>query len=76
MRSPCACRDDGLSLSPEQIANAWMPYYQGERYVTGNVPGMGLGLSTVAALVWEVGGQCRLANRVDGTGVVVELSSP
>ena len=69
-------QDDGVTLSPEQVANAWMPYYQGERYVTGNVPGMGLGLATVASLVWEIGGRCRLANREDGPGVVVELQLP
>ena len=69
-------QDDGLTLSPEQIANAWVPYYQGERYLTGNVAGMGLGLPLVASLVWEIGGQCRLANREDGPGVVVELQLP
>jgi DNA-binding response OmpR family regulator/anti-sigma regulatory factor (Ser/Thr protein kinase) len=69
-------QDDGLTLSPEQIARAWTPYYQGERYLTGNVAGMGLGLPTVASLVWEVGGQCRLWNREDGAGVIVELELP
>ena len=53
-----------------------MPYYQGERYLTGNVAGMGLGLPLVASLVWEIGGQCRLSNREDGPGVVVELQLP
>jgi K+-sensing histidine kinase KdpD len=37
---------------------------------------MGLGLPLVASLVWEIGGQCRLANREDGPGVVVELQLP
>ncbi len=69
-------QDDGVTLSPEQIANAWVPYYQGERYLTGNVAGMGLGLPLVASLVWEIGGQCRLSNREDGPGVVVELQLP
>jgi two-component system, cell cycle response regulator len=69
-------RDDGTTLSPAQLAHAWTPYYQGEKYVTGQTPGMGLGLSVVAALVWNVGGTCRLYNRQEGTGVVVELVLP
>ena len=69
-------QDDGITLSPEQIAKAWVQYYQGERYITGSVAGMGLGLPLVASLVWEIGGQCRLANREDGPGVVVELQLP
>jgi K+-sensing histidine kinase KdpD len=54
----------------------WTPYYQGEKYFTGEAAGMGLGLSTVASLVWTVGGTCRLYNRNGGPGVVVELSIP
>lgn len=69
-------RDDGVSLPPEQIRQAWMPYYQGEKEFTGEVEGMGLGLSTVAKLVWEVGGKCRLANREDRPGVIVDLVIP
>ncbi len=68
--------DNGVSLSPAQIAKAWSPYYQGEKYFTGEIPGMGLGLAMVAAIVWEVGGACQLRNRVDGPGVVVELKIP
>lgn len=68
--------DNGLTLSPEQLAQAWLPYYQGEKYFTGEAAGMGLGLPTVASLVWEVGGTCRLYNRGDEPGVVVELTIP
>jgi DNA-binding response OmpR family regulator len=68
--------DDGLTLSPEQLAQVWLPYYQGEKFFTGEVAGMGLGLSTAASLVWTVGGACRLYNRPDGPGVIVELSVP
>lgn len=68
--------DDGLTLSPEQLALAWKPYYQGEKYFTGESPGMGLGLSKVALLVWEIGGSCRIRNREPGPGVVVELLLP
>jgi two-component system, cell cycle response regulator len=71
-----AIADNGVTLSPEQIAKVWLPYYQAEKHFTGEQPGMGLGLSMVAALVWEVGGRCRFRNREPGPGVVVELSLP
>lgn len=68
--------DDGITLSPEQITHAWSPYYQGEKYFTGETNGMGLGLSVVASLVWEVGGTCQLHNRKGGSGIVVTLILP
>jgi nitrogen fixation/metabolism regulation signal transduction histidine kinase len=68
--------DDGVTLSPEQLAQAWTPYYQGEKFFTGESAGMGLGLATVASLVWTVGGTCRLYNHPDRPGVVVELIIP
>jgi two-component system cell cycle response regulator len=68
--------DDGLTLSPEHLAQVWTPYYQGEKYFTGQVEGMGLGLSLVASLVWSCGGQCRLFNRVGRPGVTVDLTLP
>lgn len=68
--------DDGASLPPEQIEKVWLPYYQVEKYFTGEVPGMGLGLTMVAAVLWEVGGACRFRNRDDSPGAVVELTIP
>ncbi len=68
--------DDGLILSPEQLTQAWTPYYQGEKDFTGESPGMGLGLSTIISLISEAGGSARLYNRDDGPGVVVELTVP
>jgi len=69
-------RDDGAAISPEHMERIWTPYYQGEKYFTGEAPGMGLGLATVATLVWETGGSCRAYNREDGPGVVIELLLP
>ena len=69
-------RDNGVTLSPEQLARVWRPYYQGEKHFTGEMAGMGLGLPGVASLVWEVDGACRIYNRDDGPGVVVELDLP
>ena len=68
--------DDGLTLSPEQLAHVWTPYYQAEKLFTGEVRGMGLGLAMVASLIWENGGSCRMTNRPDGPGVCVELLLP
>lgn len=68
--------DDGLTLSPEQLTHVWTPYYQGEKYFTGQVKGMGLGLPRVANLVWSAGGTTHLYNRADQPGVVVELVLP
>lgn len=68
--------DDGRHLSSAQLARVWEPYYQGEKSFTGQVAGQGLGLPLVAALVWEAGGRCRLSNRLDEPGVIVELALP
>lgn len=69
-------RDNGLSLSPEQLSQMWLPYYQGEKHFTGQVEGMGLGMSLVATLVWSIGGRCRVLNRVGSPGVIVDLTLP
>ncbi|MCB0169392.1 MAG: response regulator [Anaerolineae bacterium] len=68
--------DNGVTLSPEQIMQAWVPYYQGEKYFTGESTGMGLGLSMVSSIVWEIGGTCQLRNQKDKVGIVVELIIP
>jgi DNA-binding response OmpR family regulator len=69
-------KDDGVNLSPEQMTRVWTPYYQVDKHFTGEITGMGLGLARVATLVWSVGGTCRLRNRDNGPGVVVELVLP
>lgn len=68
--------DDGLTLSPEQFGQILLPFYQADKYLTGETTGMGLGLSRVASLIWGVGGTCRLYNRDDRSGIVVDLSLP
>ena len=49
---------------------------EGEKYFTGQVKGMGLGLPMVASLVWSVGGRCRIFNHTKGPGVTIELILP
>jgi two-component system cell cycle response regulator len=68
--------DDGQTLSTKQLSWAWLPYMQGEKDFTGELPGMGLGFPMVATLVWKVGGDLWLRNRPDGPGVIVELKIP
>ncbi len=68
--------DDGLWLSPEQLAEVWTPYYQGEKYFTGEAPGMGLGLSMVASLIGEVGGTYSVYNRKEKQGLAIEFILP
>jgi two-component system cell cycle response regulator len=68
--------DDGTTLTPEQQMQVWQPYYQAERFFTGQVAGMGLGLPMIAAMVWRSGGSCRIFNRQPGPGVTVEITMP
>ena len=68
--------DNGQTLSTEQLSWAWLPYFQGEKDFTGELPGMGLGFPMVATLVWKAGGDLHIRNRQDGPGVVVELKIP
>jgi len=68
--------DNGLNLTPEQLRWAWLPYVQGEKDFTGELPGMGLGFPMVATLLWKAGGNLSLRNRPDGPGIVVEMKIP
>lgn len=68
--------DDGPGLAPEQLNQAWRPYYQGERNFTGQVEGMGLGLALVARIIHAVGGRCELTNREQTNGAVVVITAP
>jgi CheY-like chemotaxis protein len=69
-------RDDGRTLPPDQLARVWLPYYQGERFFTGQVTGMGLGLPMLASMLWRIGGSCRISNREPGPGIDVEVRIP
>jgi len=68
--------DNGKHIPPENINKVWAPYYQVEKIFTGNIPGIGLGLSSVATIVWSAGGKCSIYNRKDKPGVVVEIILP
>jgi len=68
--------DNGKHIPPENINKVWAPYYQIEKIFTGNIPGIGLGLSSVATIVWSAGGKCSIYNRKERPGVVVEIILP
>jgi DNA-binding response OmpR family regulator/anti-sigma regulatory factor (Ser/Thr protein kinase) len=68
--------DDGVTLSIEQLKWAWLPYVQGEKEFTGELPGLGIGFPMVATLIWKAGGDVHLRNRPDGPGVIVDLTIP
>jgi len=69
-------QDDGRHLSSEELQRVWQPYYQSEKRFTGEIQGMGLGLAVVATILWGIGGDCRLQNRTDASGLSVELILP
>ena len=68
--------NNATPLSEKELKNAWKPYWQADSYFTGEIKGMGLGLSLIATNVWTAGGTCRIANRKDVQGVSVQLVFP
>lgn len=69
-------QDNGIRLPPSALNQAWEPYYQSESSYSGEVPGMGLGLAMVSAIVLDAGGERLLRNRAEGPGVEVEIRLP
>ena len=59
-------KDNGSKLEPEELKYICQPYYQSEARFTGEVQGIGLGLATVASVLWSVGGNFKIENRDDG----------
>jgi CheY-like chemotaxis protein len=65
--------DDGPGIPLELQAQVWLPFYQIDRWRTGQVPGMGMGLTLVANCVWEAGGRCWIERAAGGTRVCLTL---
>lgn len=63
--------DEGAGLAPEELERAFERFYQ----ASGN-EGSGLGLATVEALVKQLGGEVRLENRLDRSGLVAIVTLP
>lgn len=68
--------DHGRHVADEALKMLISPYYQDERDVSGDIPGMELGLSRVVSLISTYGGSCEVQNREDQTGLCVRLDLP
>jgi signal transduction histidine kinase len=68
--------DNGLTLSSADLQQIAQPYHQIDHEFTGQIPGVGLGLATVARICWAAGGTWRIVNRSDMPGVQVLLELP
>jgi two-component system OmpR family sensor kinase len=65
--------DQGCGLPPAELERVFERFYQ----LPGNEgSGSGLGLATVAALVKQLGGEVRLENRQDRSGLVAIVTLP
>lgn len=68
--------DDGVHLPEAILSKVFIPYFQNEKGFTGEVEGMGLGLSIVNNLITSIGGHCTLKNREDREGINIILEIP
>ncbi|MEM9775155.1 MAG: HAMP domain-containing sensor histidine kinase, partial [Chloroflexota bacterium] len=69
--------DNGVNVSPSELRYICQPYYQSESRFTGEVAGIGLGLATVASVLWSVGGAFNIYNRKDGEpGLQADITIP
>jgi signal transduction histidine kinase len=76
-RSPArACiriSDQGIGMTPEQLARACERFYRAD--ASGKIPGTGLGMSIVEEIVKLHGGELELASKI-GEGTTVSLWLP
>jgi signal transduction histidine kinase len=71
--SLCLCvRDRGPGVEAEYLPNIFRAFVRGSRQHEQAVPGTGIGLAVVAALVQELGGRVVAHNR-SGGGLVIEV---
>ena len=68
-------RDEGIGMTPEQMARVFEDFEQADGTVTRRFGGTGLGLSIVRKLVDLMGGHIRL-DSVPGQGTTVEVVLP
>lgn len=68
--------DNSTHIPEDRIAQVWAPYSQVEDQSSGEVVGMGLGLPSVAVIIWTVGGCCQLRNNSNGPGIQVQFDIP
>lgn len=67
-------RDSGCGMTPEQIANLYSPFTQGDKSISRRDAGTGLGMSIVKGLVDLMGGEISIKSLLKvGTAVRVTL---
>lgn len=71
-------KNNGTSLAIQELrsVNHFFPYFQGEKYFTGQKEGMGLGLNGIKTMIWNVGGRFKLRNSSDENGVEAVIVIP
>ncbi|HBU70250.1 MAG TPA: hypothetical protein DEE98_07715 [Elusimicrobia bacterium] len=66
--------DNGVGIPPEETTNVFEPFYQIDKYFTGQVPGMGLGLALVKRLVKLHNGTIEFKSTINsGTNIIINL---
>ncbi|SMP57865.1 ATP-binding response regulator [Anoxynatronum buryatiense] len=77
---PCrlTVTDNGIHLPSKSLRmlQKMAPYFQGEKFFTGQKSGMGLGLTDVKIMLWNIGGRLLIRNREDQPGVKIEIHLP
>lgn len=63
-------------MMAQQVEWALQPFIQGGRFFTGEVPGTGFGLPTVATLAWQLGDDPHILNRHAAASITVALTLP
>ena len=66
----------GTRLPLQALERVWEPYFQSEKLLTGEVPGMGMGLAIVSNILCQCRGKYAMQNLADGSGVVAQLTIP
>jgi signal transduction histidine kinase len=66
---------DGISVTDNDLANAFEAFYRGERAVLADGARLGVGLTTAARLAGHAGGRIAI-RRGDGDTIVTELELP
>jgi signal transduction histidine kinase len=69
-------RDHGPGLAPDVRERLFVPFARSAEAAAGNAPGVGLGLALCRRLARAQGGDLRLDEPADGSGVEVVLTLP
>lgn len=68
--------DDGRNVPEYALDLISAPYFQEDRSQSGEVPGVGLGLTRVSSMLSNYGGALSVRNRAEKPGLVVSLEMP